>query len=310
MTTLGQQRNGRRTIGFGTGVLATLLLAGHISFGSATSWAAGGTLCVDEMIAGGTLGKVIVPAGASCELVNLVVDGSLDAEGAGDIFVTESSILGNVRLIGSTGVVSLVGSQIDGSVKIAEADTSLIEILSSSVAGNVTVLDSSVSGAFPDFLRITDTEIGGNLKVAGNEGGVILIGSCVSGGNSVDGNARVLDNFGSIVVSLNCSEISGNVVVAGNEAPGGIVPFDGDVQVTGNTVDLNMAVNDNTAGSQVAVGDNLAEPGQETLFINVIAGNLRCAGNTPDPETEASDPADADPVEEGNEVAGHLDCFD
>ena len=295
-------------------VLATAMLASQYFQGPSDSLAGGATLCVDEVIVGGTLGNVSVPAGASCSLMNLTVDGNLKAEGAADIAMSEVTVNGNISIAGSTGIVDINGAVIDGNIAVTGAMTTFIQIANAQVTGNVTAADNSVEGSLfagQGVIFVRPNDIDGNLTVVGNVlGAGALVGSCTSGGNTVAGNVTMSDNEANFQTAVNCSTVGGNITVAGNQINGGVLPFDADVQVTGNTVAGNVSVQDNTAPDQIAVGDALAEPGQPQIFVNLIEGNLSCAGNDPDPTTEATDPADFGPVEDGNVVGGKLDCFD
>lgn len=257
---------------------------------------------------------VIVPSGSSCTLLGTVIDGDFRASGPGEISLSNIIVNGNVEIVGSFGVVDIDGVVVSGDIVITGADTTFIQVANAQVEGNISLSDNKISGKIAEgtgMILIRPVQIGGNLLVTGNEiGAGALLGSCASGGNTVGGDVIVKKNVASFGLAVNCSEIAGSVIAEDNRAFGGNDMKDEDIQITGNTIGGSVMMIGNTAPDQIAIGDAFAEPIQPKLFINRISGDLVCRGNDPDPTTEATEEMDFRPVEEGNVVAGTIDCAD
>jgi hypothetical protein len=262
-----------------------------------------------------TLGNVTVEMGAYCTLMGVIVEGNVTAVGADDIDFKEITVSGNIAIKQSEGIVDIDGAWVGGNISVLQSNTTFIQVANAQVGGNVLVMGNYVPGSLfvgEGLLIVRPNEIDGNLIVAGNDvGSLVQVGSCVSGGNNVQGKISMSNNSAGIGAAVNCNEVAGSIAVKGNEVIGGSVfAPDEDVQVTGNTVGGDVSVRNNKSTYQIAVGDALAEQGQPDLFKNIIGGNLLCSGNDPDPTTESTDPDDSSPVAEGNIVEGRLDCAD
>ena len=142
-------------------------------------------------------GNVTVSAGAALVVTSSTVNGTLTATRAASITYCGSTQSGGVSISGTTGGVTLGGTEPDGTA--CTADTIPSSILISGTDGPVTVSGLKEQGI---------------LILSGNTGGVTL------NGISLSGLAFVLDNRGH-AVTVSGNTINGSLTCTGNNpAPG------------------------------------------------------------------------------------------
>ena len=267
-------------------------------------------------------GDLVVPANASCSLINVKIDGSvrvargadlvldLDSSVAGDVRVatggfvdaTESSIGGT--LIGrSVFAASLEGSSVGGDARFVGSDEDaggpgLVSIESSDVAGSFRARDGEVSiessrivgdlranGA--TFLDIVDSTVDGGLHVQNTEFGMFVCASEVYGPSVVHSNAYgvQLGRGGQLGQCDGASFWGDDVTVRDNDAP-----------------EIGVILSDNiVAGSLRGSGNSPAPVGDANRVRGDVAGQFVDLGPLPGTETPAPapEPAPDEPVPTG-----------
>jgi hypothetical protein len=226
-------------------VLATAWFLGG-SFLPAPFALAGEALLCDGVIDSGTLDNVIIPEDGDCTLEgDALVEGDVYADGAVDVIIDGITVDGNVRIKNSTGNIAIINVDIGGDV-----------ILTNNTLGEILV--------------VTENTIDGNVRLMENvAAGRLYVGSCGLGGNTVGRNITVIDNTAQDV-TVNCSNVDGDVTMKDNTA----TLFD--VQVRGNPDARN------SIGGNLRMLNNTAEKSQVLVKDNRIEGDLICSGNDPD----------------------------
>jgi hypothetical protein len=137
---------------------------------------------------------LIVPNGASCDLVGTAIDGNLLVRSGATLTATGVNVIGNIQADGHASVlvegdsfvdgdiqaeqgsvVTVTDSEVEGSIQL-ETNSGEITVVRNSVGGDVQV-NSNTGGA-----EIRDNTIGGNLQCQDNDP------APTGGGNDVDGD--------------------------------------------------------------------------------------------------------------------------
>ena len=226
--------------------------------------------CTGTLEGGVVDGTLVVPAGASCELIGTRVRGdvrlagggdnfaNLSAEGAridGDLQIGEQSIAslddtrvgGNVEARGTWAVLDASGGSIGGRVRMADAER--INLGNITVNGDVRFERSrlivahgaQIKGTFRaadvEFAAIVESRVGGNVAIDRATNEARLCNSRIAG------QATLQDNPGKVTIgggnpALRCggSKFDGNLRIFENT---------GGVTIEGNTVRDNLACRDN-----------------------------------------------------------------
>jgi len=246
-------------------IALTAAAAGLMAVGfAAPSQAALTTFC-DGVAADVTVpGDLVVAAGKSCELTNVVINGNVTVRNDANLLLDGSTVNGNVR-VNTNGFADVVATSVTGTTTLVAAYGTYAE--DSTLGNNVTATDSGFfysvgsdharsvtstngetfieSGWVTRNLATTgdtltdvyDTVIEGTYSVTGAEQGGVLCLSEVDGDASFSGSGEILQ-IGASAPLTGC----------------GFNAFGGDLSITGNSADVY--VSDNVIRGDFNVSDN------------------------------------------------------
>jgi hypothetical protein len=225
-------------------------------------------------------GDLFVPAGESCELTNVIVNGNTTVRAGANLIFNTSTLNGGLT-VQADGFADLEGTSVTGAVRLNSAFGTLVQ--NGTVGGNVTVTSSgfffslnstlknitSTNGeTFLDTVRMRSLSTTGDLLTD-------VYNTVAEGTVTVSGAS-----LGSVVC---VSEIDGNTSVSDTPAgAGSLVQIGASAPLSGCGFDVFAA--------SVSLTNNQAPT---YVSDNVIRGDLACTGNTPDP------------VVSGNRIRGH-----
>lgn len=209
-------------------------------------------------------GDLIVAAGKSCELTNVIINGNVTVRADANLLLDGSTVNGNVRLV-ANAFADVVGTTVTG-VTTQQGGYG-IYAEDSNLAGNVAATDSGFFYSVgTEHARLTSTN--GETFV---ESGWVRTNLTTTGDTLTDvydtvvlGTASVTNTEQGSVFAL--SEVDGNATFSGNAE---ILQVGASEPLTGggfNVFGANLTVTDNTA--DVYVSDN------------VVRGNFVLSGNT------------------------------
>ena len=253
-----------------------------VSIAVAFAAAAGGFLVAEPASAGlvtsctGTASDVtvpndlFVPAGQSCELTNVVINGNTTVRAGANLVLNGSTLNGTLTLQ-PDGFASAVQTTVTGVTKLNTAFGLYAE---NSTLGNVTATDSGFVFALGSSMNnVTSTNGETYLQSARLAKNVTTTGDLLTDvyNSVVQGTVNVTGaNLGSVVC---LSEIDGNTVFSTSGAGSdSILQIGASAPLTGcgfNVFAGNLALTDNVAPSYVS--------------DNVVRGTLACTGNSPAP---------------------------
>lgn len=141
--------------------------------------------------------NVVVPAGATCDLENVIVTGSVRVE-KGAFFLVQISSSGSTQLIGDVIAIQC------GFVFLGASGRSV------SVGGNVQI--SGCTG--PSYPTVSNATISGNFQCFNNVG-------CQVATSTIGGNAQINNNSG--YIALNNNYVGGNLQCLGNATGGSFI---------------------------------------------------------------------------------------
>lgn len=192
------------TMRFGTlvrvALLAVTLVGALVGGGAAPARAA---FTCTQLLQDTTLkDNVTVPAGETCDLIDVVVRGGVTVEPGGTFLAFESEIRGSVVATGhlvldlrdvevrgnvtATGGVDassfLLRVRTRGNVVLIGNVQSTIGVLSSNVRGSVTINGNTTTGS--SLLEVENNTIKANLNCEGNNPDTLVNGNIVGGGSS------------------------------------------------------------------------------------------------------------------------------
>jgi hypothetical protein len=252
--------------------LAAVALAGTVAGALATALPASAALvtsCVGEASGVTVPNDLFVPAGESCELTDVVINGNTTVRAGANLMITNSTLNGTLALQ-SDGFTNSVGSSVSGATRLSSAFGLYAE--SSTLTGAVTVTDSGFFyGLGSSLTAVTSTNGETYLESVRVAKDVTTTGDLLSDvyNSVIQGAVKVTGaSLGSVVC---VSEIDGNAAFAGSGAgDGAVLQIGAAAPLPGCGFDVfaaNLAVTDNTAPSYVS--------------DNVVRGTVTCTGNTP-----------------------------
>jgi hypothetical protein len=217
---------------------------------------------------------LFVPAGKSCDLTNVVINGSATVRAGANLFLTGSTVNGPL-VVQSDGFVSATGSTVTGVTRLNAAFGALVD-QGSRTANLVATHSGFLFGIGSSFAAVTSTDGETYLESArltrdlSTTGDVLtdVYNSVIEGGVTVRGAA-----MGSVVC---VSEIDGDAEFGGAGAGG--AGADAILQI-GASAPLE-GCGFNVFGADLALTDNAVPT---YVADNVIRGALRCTGNDPEP---------------------------
>jgi hypothetical protein len=215
-------------------------------------------------------GDLFVPAGESCELTNVTINGNTTVRADANLILTDSALTGALRLQGNA-FADLDGTTVAGATGLAGAFGLFSQ--GSTLTGNLTVADSgfayTVDTTFAGGIRSTNGEtylqsgrIARNITTTGDLL-TDLYDTVVQGTVTVD-----TATLGSVVCT---SEIDGDTSFSG-AAAGGILQIGAPAPVAGCSLNV-------FAGSLTLTGNRVPA----TISGNVVRGALACTDNDPAP---------------------------
>jgi hypothetical protein len=175
---------------------------------------AGHTVCVGLLI--GSFENVVVPPGATCDLVDSTVDGNVKALKDSRLAVVNTTVGGNVKGDEASSV-QVIQSTVGGNVKITEGHDPLI---SSAVVQNSLILDGNIEiekGRFPFGDWLVEANAVRNIKVEKNEAGADLLSFVQL--NDVARNVHVLKNEGPGLKEVTGNTVGRNLQCKKNDQP-------------------------------------------------------------------------------------------
>ena len=211
---------------------------------------------------------LFVPAGESCELTNVTINGNTTVKAGADLVLNGSHLNGTLT-VQSNGFANVVGTQVTGVTKLTSAfgvytETSTLNTVVVNDSGFFYSLGSSIT-------NITSTNGETYLESVRLAKNLNTTGDVLTDMNNsvVQGTVTVATASQGSVVCL--SEIDGNASFSGSgAASGGLIQIGASAPLSGCGFDVfaaNVAVTDNVAASYVS--------------DNVIRGTLACTGNAP-----------------------------
>ena len=211
---------------------------------------------------------LFVPAGESCELTNVTINGNTTVKAGADLVLNGSHLNGTLT-VQSNGFGNVIGTTITGATTLASA-----------------------FGVYTENSTL-------NTVVVNNSGFFYSLGSSVANITSTNGEtylesvrlARNLSTTGDVLTDMNNSVVQGTVTVA-TASQGSVVclsEIDGDASFSGSGAAaggiIQVGASAPLAGcgfdvfaANVSVTDNVAP---SYVSDNVIRGNLTCTGNNP-----------------------------
>jgi len=250
-------------------LVAALVGAGIVAL-SGSAQAALTTSCVGTAKNVTVPGDLVVPAGQSCELTNVVVQGQTTVRADADLVTTRSTFKGRI-VVGNNGYLDLDRTTVSKATSLDMAYGAYFQ--DSTLTGAVTVAGSGFLYSYGSTHAGQVTSTHGETYI---ESGRLGRGLTTNGDASTDLTDTVVNGrvsvagamFGSVICA---SEIYGNAGFSG-------AGVDGVVQLgtSGTFTDCGY----NVFGSNVTVRGN---QGPVSISGNVIRGNLVCSGNAMKP---------------------------
>jgi len=213
---------------------------------------------------------LFVPAGESCDLTNVVIQGSATVRAGADLLLSNSTVDGAL-MVQSNGFASVTGSTITGATRLSAAFGAVVD--GGSRAANVTATGAGfLFGLGSSFGAVTSTQGETVLETARLSKSLSTTGDVLTdvSNSVVAGGVTVRDATRGSVVCL--SEIDGDAQFSGATDPTGVVQIGASAPLNGcgfNVFGADLTVAGNTAPSFIA--------------DNVIRGALSCTGNDPTP---------------------------
>lgn len=275
-------------------IALTAAAAGLMAVGfAAPSQAALTTFC-DGVAADVTVpGDLVVAAGKSCELTNVVINGNVTVRNDANLLLDGATVNGNVR-VNTNGFADVVGTSVTGTTTLVAAYGTYAE--DSTLGNNVTATDSGFfysvgsdharsvtstngetfieSGWVTRNLATTgdtltdvyDTVIEGTYSVTGAEQGGVLCLSEIDGDASFSGSGEIIQ-IGASAPLTGCgyNAFGGNLTVSGNSA---------DVYVSDNVIRGDFTAADNTGTSVI---ENNRVRGEDNSGAAAARASLRSA---------------------------------
>jgi hypothetical protein len=197
------------------------------------------TLCNSSM--SGTLGNIVVPADAECDLSDATVNGNIIQQSGSNLFLE-----GNVTVNGN---ISSHGGQI---IAISPLNAGTPEIV-----GNVKIESNNQ-------VEICGARIDGNVEISNTNPAEVMFGG--SDNSKVPAGPKVPKGmFGGCASKVPKGGGAGGNIIGGN------------VKITNNDVQFLQA-DDNVVGKNLIITDNFGS-GTEQVVNNAVKGNLTCSGN-------------------------------
>lgn len=169
----------------------------------------------------GRFENLIVPAGATCLVVDALVRGNVQVGRGASVVVRNSEVRGNVEGVGSRSL-DVNGGRVIGNIKVTEGSHpagSVARIDGGVVVGG----DIQIAESFGAWIRVFDAQVDGNIQVVENR----TESELDLDGNRVRGNIQVFKNQGQGAQlvrhnwsdqSIQCKENRGSFVGSPNRA--------------------------------------------------------------------------------------------
>jgi hypothetical protein len=213
---------------------------------------------------------LFVPAGQSCELTNVVINGNT-AVRAGANLVLNDSTLNGALAVQADAFASMVHTTVTGTTRLNTAFGGYAE---SSTLANVTATDSGFFYSLGSSLNnVTSTNGETFLESARLARNLSTTGDLFTDvfDSVVEGTVTVTNaDLGSVVC---VSEVDGDASFSASGAGSGSV-----LQIGGSAPQSGCGVN--VFGASVTLADNA---GPSYLSDNVVRGDLVCTNNNPEP---------------------------
>lgn len=241
-------------------VIANLAAVGLVA---APSQARGASLCSGTAENFTIRGDLVVPAGASCLLINTTVTGEVEVRTGANLSLESSTVRGDLTVL-DNGFMDSIGSTLRGDVRLRDAFGGVLE--GSELRDRVDVRTAG-------FL-VTDRSTHRG-DVVSRSGQTVVLSSRISGD---------LRTSGDLLTDVEDSVITGELRVSGAEL-GSVIcrsEIDEDVELQEIGVLIQLGVGAfadcafNVFGDDVEVRDNL---GEIVIGGNVIRDDLDCTGN-------------------------------
>ena len=233
-------------------------------------------------ISGGEYENLEVPANASCTLNGTRVDGNIFVRNNATLHAVGVSVGGNIQAEGAADVTVNNSSTVGGSVQVKQGGSATVDQVQ--VTGDIQV------EANRSALSITRNTVGGNVQVFQNRGGAAITD------NRIDGNLQCKENIPAPVGGRNqaasfedqCAGFADEpVIVSPTPAPGSdsvqcqgsigaqsyvniVVPAGAACSLLGTRVTGNVTVGDGATlqASGLIVGGNIQAQGAAVVTIN------------------------------------------
>lgn len=229
---------------------AVFATAAALSVAAAPAAMAATTDCTGDLARTTITGDLSVPAGATCTLGAVTVEGSIIVGDDGWLDATDAVIGGDVIATDAYGI-ALDGTSVGGDVVAYSADlrAGFAYLTDLTVAGNVELggvdveitdvrIDGSLSTLAPNYIDLLRTSVGGDVSIEGADFGVSVQGAIVTGSVVVKGTSRH---------TLVGAEPDGSSATWGNA-------IGGDLTLSGNTGNTRLAVTE--VGGSLNLADN------------------------------------------------------
>ena len=120
-----------------------------------------------------TYQNIVVPDGASCNLVGTRATGNVTVGSGATLKASRLTVDGHVQAQGATVVTLHDGSSVGGNVHIAAGDSATIDGVQ--ISGNLTF------DANRRTLAATSNQVGGDLQATGNAAGLVVRSNTITG---------------------------------------------------------------------------------------------------------------------------------
>jgi hypothetical protein len=254
--------------------LTAVALAGAVAGAAALALPASAALvtsCVGEASDVTIPGDLFVPAGESCDLTNVVVNGNTTVRAGANLMLAGATLNGALT-VQADGFADILSTSVGGATRLNSAFGLYSE--KSTLTGNVTVTSSGFFYSLGSSLAsVTSTDGETYLESVRLARNLTTTGDLLTDvyNSVVQGTVTVT---GASMGSVLCvSEVDGSTAFSGNgSGPGAVLQIGASAPLSGCGFDVfgaNLALTDNTAPSYVS--------------DNVVRGSLVCTGNSTAP---------------------------
>lgn len=237
------------------------------------------TRCDGEAAGASIPGDLVVPAGASCELANTAIQGSVTVRKGANLALVDASTIGGNLTVAADGFAEVVDSSVGGSV--TGRDPYSIILQATDVNGGIDVRAGG-SSPFDSTLYAAGALVNGSLTARGSE--VFVQSSTIVG---------AVDTRSGVLTDLTDSTLHATLLVQGNEL-GSLVcasEVDGDATFARNGYGLQIGGagqfgscdGDSYWGGDVTINGNTGDVIGIDVSHNIVRGSLTGDGNAPVP---------------------------